>query len=219
MFLRGVRLMKGFSACLLAMTVAVTAFAGTDGFVVANIDHSRSLTGNKVIVPPKVTETYEYYEVCGCSEKDLQCELKQKSILWNDGKKYDSETRWKVKWDYDYSRAPQACIADSFQVNVEVVFRYPKWVRNGSVSRQLEEKWDAYMDKLIMHEKRHRDIVVEAADELSRAVAEMPAARSCAELDREVAALCRNRMGKLIEAQNKYDENTSHGYMEGAVFP
>ncbi len=211
--------MKGFSACLLVMTIAVTAFAGEDGFVVAHIGDDPSPLKKNVVLPPVVSESYEYYEVCGYCEKDLQCELKQKSITWNDGKKYDSETRWKVKWDYDYSRTPQACTPDSFRVNVEVVFRYPKWARTVNAPQQLVEKWDAYMNNLIMHENRHRDIVVEAANELSRAVAELPATRSCADLDREVTALCRVRMKKLSEAQSEYDAATKHGHTQGAVFP
>ena len=211
--------MKGFSVCLLAMTIAVTAFAGEDGFVVAHIGDDRSLLKKNVVLPPVVTEKYEYYEVCGCSEEDLHCDLKKKCITWKDGRKYDSVTNWKVKWDYDYSRTPQTCTADSFRVNVKVIFRYPKWVKDGSAPPQLVEKWDAYMNKLIMHENRHRDIVVDAAEELSRAVAELPAARSCAELERGVTALCRSRMEKLIEAQNKYDESTNHGHSEGAAFP
>ena len=209
---------KGFSACLMILAAAATAYA--DGtVVVARVGSEPSLRSKNSFLLPAVKEIYEYYEVCGCSEKDLQCDLKQKSCTVSNGKKYDAVTRWKIAWDYDHNREARACHADSFRVNVEVTFRYPKWVPNGDARPELVEKWDAYLNNLIQHENRHRDIVVEAAHELSRAVAELPPAPSCAELDRSVNALSRARMAKLIDDQNAYDALTNHGRTEGALFP
>lgn len=210
--------MKGINACLMMLAVAATAFA--DGnHADAGSDRERSPRNRSSFVPPAIKEIYEYYEVCGCTEKDLQCDLKQKGCSISNGKKYDAVTRWKITWDYDHNRESSACHADSFRVNVEVTFRYPKWVRNGDARPELVEKWGAYLNNLILHENRHRDIVVEAAQALSRAVAELPPVRTCAELDRSVQALSRSRMAKLIEDQNAYDAVTNHGRAEGALFP
>lgn len=211
-------LMKGFSAYLLMMAITATAIAG-DGTVIARAESERSFPHKNSALPPAIKEIYEYYEVCGCSEKDLQCDLKQKSCSWTDGKKYDSVTSWKITWDYNYNRMADVCVADSFRVNVEVTFRYPKWVRNVDAPRPLMEKWDSYLNSLILHENGHRDIVVEAANELSLAVAELPPARSCAELDRTITALSRVRMAKVTKKQNEHDVVTNHGRTEGALFP
>ena len=54
------------------------------------------------------------------------------------------------------------------------------------------------MDRLMMHEQGHRDKAVEAATELTRAVAELPPALTCAALDRELDKLFRTRMDILI---------------------
>jgi predicted secreted Zn-dependent protease len=67
-------LMKGLSVCLLAITIAVTAFAGADGFVGAPIDDNSSPRKINVVARPVVNETYEYYEVCGSCEEDLRCD-------------------------------------------------------------------------------------------------------------------------------------------------
>jgi predicted secreted Zn-dependent protease len=166
-----------------------------------------------------VNEKTEYYEVCGGCEKDVQSELRVKCIKWTDGKRYDSVTNWKVKWDYGHSQAPQTCTAESFVVTVDIVYRLPKWVRTGEVSRTLVEKWDRYMENLMMHEKGHRDRAVAAAEELTRMVAELPSARTCAELDRVVNTQCKTRLDKLIEDQKTYDADTCHGVLQGAEFP
>jgi predicted secreted Zn-dependent protease len=199
--------------------VSVTTVAGEDSTVAATSGKSSSNHLKNNVVPPVVKESYEYYEVCGCCEKDLHSDLKQKCIKWKDGRKYDSVTNWKVKRDYGHNRTPQVCTTDSFMVTVDVVFHLPKWAQTGDASPPLVEKWDRYMEKLRMHEQGHRDRAVVAATELTRAVAELPPASTCDVLDREVHNLFRSRLDKLIKDQEEYDNVTNHGVAQGAVFP
>lgn len=216
--MRGLGLVKGAMLFLLLLCTAVTALAGENLPVVANLGKGLA-PGKKNIAPPTVIEKYDYYEVGGCCEKDIQCDLKQKCITWNDGKKYDSVTSWKVKWDYGYDRAPATCSVDSFKVTVAISFRFPKWSRPGGAPQNLIDKWDSYMKNLVTHENGHRDMAVEAAEELSRAVADLPPALTCTEIDREVQKLSSVRMMKLKEEEKEYDAATNHGYTQGAVFP
>jgi predicted secreted Zn-dependent protease len=194
------------------MTVAVAAGAGE------TISDSANYNKNH-LVPPVINEKTEYYEVCGGCEKDVQSELREKCIKLANGEKYDSITNWKVKWDYSHTRAAETCTAESFVVTVDIVYRLPKWVRTGEVSQTLVVKWDRYMENLMIHEKGHRDRAMASAVELTRLVAELPPARTCAELDRVVNTLCRARLDKLIEVQKKYDDDTCHGVLQGAEFP
>jgi predicted secreted Zn-dependent protease len=212
-------MIKGIKVFLVFMVIAVTSTAQERNVDLANGSKELTSQAGNNIVPPIVKEKYEYYEICGCNEKDVQCELKQKCIIWPDGKKYDSVTSWKVKWDYGHNRTPQACSTNSFIVTVEVVFHLPKLVRTGNSPKPLLEKWDTYIDNLIKHEYGHRDRVVEAATEITRAVKELPPARTCAELDREVQALSQERMQKLDEEQEEYDAASKHGQKQGAIFP
>jgi predicted secreted Zn-dependent protease len=62
-------------------------------------------------------------------------------------------------------------------------------------------------------------MVVEAVEDLTRAVALLPAAPTCAELDRRVHSLCHERMAKLNDDAKEYDAATLHGAEQGAVFP
>ena len=212
-------IIKGVVFFLLLMTIALPAFTSEPGIAVANIDTDLRPGMKSSVIPPVVTEKYEYYEVCGCNEKELQCDIKKKCILWSDGKKYDAVTTWNVNWDYGYDNAPQSCAADSFRVTIEILFRYPKWARTHDASPQLVEKWDQYMKNLTVHENGHRDIAVQAAEKLSRAVAALPPASTCVELDRRVRALYRARMAKLDQDQREYDATTNHGVTQGALFP
>ncbi|OGW35055.1 MAG: hypothetical protein A2010_18265 [Nitrospirae bacterium GWD2_57_9] len=171
------------------------------------------------VLPPAVTEQQEYYDLCGCCEKDLQCEMTEKAIRWKDGKKYDSVTSWKVKWDYAYNRSSHACFADNFRVTMNVVFRLPRWTCPEPVSQALVDKWTPYITNLVEHENGHRDLALTAAHDLTRAVAEMPPARTCSDLDAAVDAMSREWMKKLDEDQALFDAHTGHGFAQGVMFP
>ncbi|HWR72283.1 MAG TPA: DUF922 domain-containing protein [Nitrospirota bacterium] len=200
------------------MTAASGSFA-VEGVLETAYQGKAPLPLKNTVAPPLLAEKNEYYEISGCSEHELHHDLKKKCIPGNNGKKFDSITTWDVKWDYDHESAPGTCAAESFMVTVDIIYRYPKWTRTGEVPQLLVEKWDRYLQNLILHEKGHRDMVAEAAAELTRAVADLPPAPTCSQLDRKVRALSRERMEKLKEDQNKYDADTKHGATQGAIFP
>ena len=210
-------LMRTLSIALM-LSLPAAALAA-ESSVPQKADASTAPVKNRAADGPVVTERYEYYEVCGCCEKDLQCEMSDKAVGWKDGNKYDSITKWKVKWDYKYSSDDHACFADSFRLNMEIIFHLPKWVCSGHAPRSLAERWENYIRNLTVHEKGHRDKALKAAEEITKTVAEMTPASSRAELDRKVQRLCRDRLQQLDEEQAEYDASTDHGQVTGIAFP
>jgi predicted secreted Zn-dependent protease len=160
-----------------------------------------------------------FYTIMGDQEKDLREQMTRNGISWSDGQKYDSVTTWRLEWGYEHDRSMQACSAEAFQAIVEVTIRYPQWIPTDEAPQELVDKWTKYLANLILHEEGHRDMVVEAIDDITRAVAKMPAAPTCAELDRMVKCLCHERMAKLNEETRAYDAMTAHGAERGAMFP
>jgi predicted secreted Zn-dependent protease len=212
-------MMKGIIFLFLCAAVSVPALAGDDAIDVARLDQGLHPGITNRVVVPLVTEQYEYYEIKGDNEKELRNQMCRNGCALSNGETFDSVTSWRWRLNYGYDRAPRACAVDSFRVALEIKYRYPKWVRTGAVAQPLIDKWDGYIKNLITHETGHRDLAVEAAAELSRAVAALPPARTCAELDREVRALGHERMEKLNAAEKGYDVTTGHGKKQGAVFP
>lgn len=204
--------------CICMLPAGAASFAAEESIEVAS-QGTPSRPLKNTVVPPLLTEKDEYYEINGCSEHELHSDLKKKCIPGNNGKKFDSITSWDVKWEYDHDRDSRVCATDSFRVTVNIRYRYPKWARTEDASPSLAEKWDRYLRNLILHEKGHRDRVAEATSDLTRAVAGMPPAPTCAELDRKVRALSRERMEQLNEDQKSYDAATRHGATQGAIFP
>ncbi len=204
--------------CLALMLTAATAWAGDNGVTVANIDRSTASRLQHMALPI-VTEKYEYYNIEGNCEKDLRNQMRQKGIIWSDGMTYDSTTSWHVWWDYGYDQGPLGCSTDNFRVFVDISFRFPKWTAGNDAPQALVQKWDGYVKHLEGHENGHRDLAVEAAVELSRAVAALPPVHTCAEIDLYVKTLSRERMSMLNDEEKEYDAQTKHGLKQGALFP
>ena len=200
--------------------VALTGEAASDAGAAIEVSMDNAgIAGKNRVLAPRLIENFEFYEVCGSCEKDLQCDLTKKAIKCSDGKKYDSVTDWKLTWDYGYNRTRRACLVESFKLTVEITTRLPKWTTPTDAPGGLIEKWNSYLTSLRMHEKGHRDRTVEAADEITKAVADLPAADTCADLDRNVRGLIRIHKEKLILEQKAYDSATNHGHTEGVSFP
>jgi len=198
---------------------ALPAFAGDGRIEIASVDRDIYRHQERIVLAPAVREKHEVYEIKGCGEKELRDQMTRQGTAWSDGKKYDSVTSWHVTWDYEHERSSQSCSAEAFQATAEITIRYPKWVRNEDAPQELADKWDGYLASLIEHEKGHRDMVVEAVEDLTLAVAQLPAAPTCAELDQRVRSLCHERMAKLNDDAKEYDAATLHGAEQGAIFP
>jgi predicted secreted Zn-dependent protease len=167
-----------------------------------------------------VNERYEYYAITGATERELRQQMSEKGIKWDDGKTYDALTTWNVTWQYDYDCAFSECTAADFQATVNIVFRYPQWVRDQAATPDaLRAKWENYMNNLIVHEVGHRDMAVNAVIAMADEVEQLPAMASRSELDRAVNAFTSGRMAKMNAEQRVYDDTTIHGTTQGAVFP
>jgi len=203
------------AALTLVILFAITAHAG-EAVVIATVDK----TALPLVSPPApmVTEHIEYYDVRGISESELRCQMDQNGCRWKDGKRYDAVTTWRVKWDYSHIQT-RTCDPASFRVMLEITYRYPQWQRSEEASESLVEKWQAYLRNLTTHEHGHRDMAIEATQDIARSVQELPAPASCEDLEQQVRNLSQKRMAKLDADSRDYDSRTRHGATQGALFP
>lgn len=204
---------------LLFLLIAAPVLAGEDRTEIASIDRKSVGPELKKFIPPAVTERYEYYEITGAHEQELRDQLSKKGIKWDDGKRYDSVTRWRMWWEYGEGGAREACSPDSFRVHLEITYLLPRWTGMDRAAGQLEEKWNSYMQNMVRHEQGHRDIAKDAAAAFYRTAARLPLDLACAERDRELKALSLEMLAQLNSDQYEYDCATGHGVTQGAVFP
>lgn len=211
--------LKGGIACLLFSLALLSPAAAEERLSLAMVNRDDGRQKPRAVLAPRVKESCECYDITGKDENELRDQMTQNGHSLHDGRKYHAVTAWRLTWDYERREADGTCSAETFLPTVDISIRYPRWSGRADAPLTLGQKWDAYIESLTRHEEGHRDLVVEAVAGLSRAVAALPPARTCDELDRQVRRLCRMHMQRLQKDSDAYDEGTVHGLAQGAVFP
>jgi len=175
--------------------------------------------GAAVWSEPDISERTIYYDVQGTSVKALRVNMTRSSPIKWEGKKYDAFTKWYVRWRFEWENNEEECSISSVTTTVEVVFTYPRWTDEGLADPTLQAKWERYMGALIKHEEGHRDIAVDAANEIEAELSAMDAYPSGPELERAANKLANQVLKKFQEREKEYDKSTDHGRKDGAVFP
>ena len=104
------------------------------------------------------------------------------------------------------------------KTTVRIKYTFPKWVDRSIAPPELRQKWDEFVAALVKHERRHRDIAVEAAVQIERAIAGMRPRTTCGELERHANALGRRLLDDCRKRQSECDARTHQGRLEGARF-
>lgn len=168
---------------------------------------------------PLVKETYDYYEIRGRTENELQQQMNASGIQDADGNSYYAYTSWYIRWNYTYNATPKNCSIATVATSVDVNYKLPKWVNSEDSTAALKNKWHRFVQNLELHEYGHKEIGLQTAGAIERSIAALKPRTSCEELG--VAA---NSLGQQLIEESKpteadYDLRTSHGRTQGANFP
>ncbi len=157
-----------------------------------------------------------FYAVSSSDPWELRADIKRKRP-WKE--EVDGFTRWKIDWSFTTASSDSDCRLQSLQLKTDITITIPKWTPPDDASDRLKQRWSAYALALLAHEEGHKKIVLAAAKEVRRRLNELKAARTCDELD----ATIKREATRIVESCEKrgklYDEQTTNGRSQGAVFP
>jgi len=89
---------------------------------------------------PRIDVKIKYYEVKGDTVEDLRRELDAKTPIRNNGRPFDANTTWYVKWHTQWAMKGMSCSIISVTTRVSIIFTLPKWANYKEVSRKEKEK-------------------------------------------------------------------------------
>jgi predicted secreted Zn-dependent protease len=167
----------------------------------------------------RVSVDSTYYDISGDNANAVRAQLVRLGPDRGAGR-YSALTRWELNWSYQpLIPVPGGCQTGPIVVNLRVTMTYPRWSASGNVEAGLRERWRTYQTALEMHEQGHRDIAIQAANELTARLSELPLQQSCEQLDQVARGVIREVTSQQEAAQREYDRVTNHGVAQGAVFP
>lgn len=179
----------------------------------ANVQNNRSLNA-------PVSVSYRYYPITGNTASELRSQMSQRGpIDKHEGRRYDANTRWVVRWSYRYAHTGNQCKIRSANTTVAITFTMPQWKSSSNVERSLVSDWRAYLASLYLHEEGHKLSGVNAGQDISQALNQLPAYSSCKGLESAIQSTAQSIIKQYNQKDIDYDQVTRHGYTQGAVFP
>ena len=168
---------------------------------------------------PTITIHYDYYDIKGQTAAVLREEMNRNGVLWTNGNIYDAYTGWNVTWNFRYRTTDTDRSIHSVTTELSVEFRLPRWVNYENGPPALKRKWDVYIQSLQKHENGHKDIGVQAANEIERSIADLSPSATCDELAKAANRIARRIISQHAAMEREYDARTNFGETQGAVFP
>jgi predicted secreted Zn-dependent protease len=169
---------------------------------------------------PTIMISYDYYDIEGRTASELRQQMNRKGVRWTNGNIYDAYTGWNVKWNYRYRLTDDnSCSIGSVNTTLSVEFRLPRWENYDRGPAALKKRWDAYMQALRRHENGHKDIGLQAANEIERSIAELDPDVTCDAVTETANQLGRRILSEYAAKERAYDAQTNFGETQGAMFP
>lgn len=185
------------------------------GACISLSDRFQELEGSPILVSYQTRQ----YPIQGSTADELRQAMNRLGPLDDAGRPWDAVTHWYVSWSYPYHQEGSDCELGPLEVRVEIMQIMPDWDPPASVSEDLMARWNAYLAALEEHEARHQELGLEAAHEVWLALSSMEAYPTCQTLEEAADATAQSVLDRFRRMEDAYDQETSHGATQGAVFP
>lgn len=170
---------------------------------------------NPCIAKPKVSEKYTYYYIYPETVYGLSDELKRRTTIRLDGKKYMALTHWEVAWNYELLPLAEGCKVKSFSVDVDIVYTLPQISRRFKAPQEVHRAFNAYYKRLLNHEYNHARHAITAGQEIEQYLIDFTSSESCHRAGQLVSSKTEGILKYYKDVDDEYDVRTNHGESEG----
>lgn len=164
------------------------------------------------VVPPGVSvdARVSYYEVSPASAGEIRRSFASLGPVIG-GRRWAGATDWTLEWRPTLDgRDIGGCSVKQVNIHVAALITVPRWAPDESVAQETVEWWSTFSAGLMVHERGHVLLTVQAARELRRDLQGMTGP-SCPALAQSINAAGQARLSRLRQQQELYDRTTIHG--------
>jgi len=165
-----------------------------------------------------------HYEVYGETTAALLTSLKRERSHAVPGGEHDGYTRWHMTWQFfldsldDLDDLDGECRLTGTWTRLSTQVYLPHWSMPSDPAPGLVDKWSRYISALAAHEEGHIQIARDAEAAVRLAASEVPPARSCSTLRKQLESTARQTIEEFKKREREYDRATNHGSTRGARF-
>jgi len=159
-----------------------------------------------------------HYEVFGETAAALSTSLERERSHAVPGGEHDGYTRWRMTWQFFLDSLDGECSLTGTWTRLSTQVYLPRWSVPSDPAPGLVDKWSRYIGALAAHEEGHIQIARDAEAAVRLAASEVPPARSCSTLRKQLESTARQTIEEFKEREREYDRATNHGSTRGARF-
>lgn len=167
--------------------------------------------------PIAIEEKLVQYPIEGDTASELLSQMEKLGpVDGNEGKRYQGNTSWSVRWNFMMMPQPGGvCRLEQVAVTLQVTMTLPEWQPKRHADTLLKSRWPAFLSALTNHEMGHRANGVRAAFAVRDAPAGVAPASGCRQLGDAANAAAKAALDARQGADAAYDRETEHGARQG----
>jgi len=168
---------------------------------------------------PELRLNNVFYTVTGDTVKALWANVLARTPVAQNGKKHVAYTRWQVNWRFWWQHNGENCDISKVNTQLDVTYTLPKLESETTTPHDVTERWNRYYAALFEHEQGHKNLGLQAAQEIEQQISNMGARADCTQLEHDANRIARDVIEHYIDIEKEYDRTTNHGLNTGVVFP
>ncbi|WP_164754297.1 DUF922 domain-containing protein [Mesorhizobium sp. M7A.F.Ca.US.008.03.1.1] len=154
----------------------------------------------------KVEESSTYFNLQGLTSREIHQDL-MRNAPREGGEIIEGEVADHFSVDFQSRMDGQECRAFDERVTLKLKIQLPKWVDEKRAASAVRVSWNQYMDKLLAHENRHKEIAISAAHAVHDIIHTASIKGSCEGLDAKIRRAAKRTISESERRQQAWDEN------------
>jgi predicted secreted Zn-dependent protease len=163
--------------------------------------------------PCPVAVTYDHYSVSGTTREELKKALLSHGPSDPFGKRRYATATWHVRWKWELTQQGLVDVS-TLELSCSAVIKMPKLVPVHGMPKELLDRWQLFMERLLKHEMNHVRHAEERAGHVVLALRAANARRGML-TPTQADAVAQKALQEIRELDRQYDERTDHGKTEG----
>ena len=178
-------------------------------FIIAVAIAARCSSGHACSVIP----SYEFYEVTGSSEAELEAALRANGPKDETGAVRFAYTDWTVEWQWK-RLSDQTIDPDSIKLSCVAKILLPKLKESQGLAPELLDAWDGFVQRTKEHELNHVAHIDKFAPRIL-ILSKQEYAKSGVLTRKRAEAIISQVIAEIRSHDRRYDVRTNHGFTEG----
>lgn len=161
-------------------------------------------------------EIYKHYSIEPQTVLQIKQELRNKSPVSKSQRLFHGGTEWKLVPKFGVRVVGNLCQVFNVSVTLYGTYTLPKMTNRTNASAKTQATFDQYYQSLVLHEKGHQALWLEAGNKIEQLLQTFPEEYHCNPLKHKASKAIAEIVVEFQQNNRDYDKQTGHGKTQGA---